>query len=122
MRLYAGRTLFLQPQGGHLWVVVTEPTGDPPQVLLVNFTTYRRPSDPTLILQPGSHSFIDRPTAVSYGDAKLAGVEVLEQLVNAGAARFHDDCTEPLLASIQQGLLTSPRTPRWLKAYGRSRF
>lgn len=121
MRLYAGRTLFLQPQG-HLWIVLTEPSGEPPEVLLTNFTTYRPHSDPTLVLNPGAHPFIERPTSLSYADAKLARVETLEQLVQAGAGRFHGDCGESLLASIREGLLRSSRTPRWLKAYGEVRF
>ncbi len=69
--LQAGQTILLPKPGSdiaHLWVVLTAPdvTGT---VVLVNFTTQRAHSDPTLILQPGDHRFIKHPTAVHYADA-----------------------------------------------------
>ena len=42
----------------HLWVVISDLTVDPVRVLIVNFTTRRKDSDPACILQSGEHPFV----------------------------------------------------------------
>jgi hypothetical protein len=37
----------------HLWVVISDPAIDPQRVLIVNFTTRRKDSDPACIFQRG---------------------------------------------------------------------
>jgi len=118
--IYAGRTLFLTA-GGHLWVVVTEPVGDPTQVVIVNLTTARGGSDSTVILEPGEHPFVSRPTSVRYSDARLANVTTLQALAG-GPGDTHQDFATEVLGRIRQGLLDSPFTPEWLKGFCRGQW
>lgn len=106
----------------HLWVILTEPEGDPSQVVMVNLTTQRSGSDTTVVLNVGEHPFIQHPTAVNYFDARFTPAEPLQQGVDAG---FFSDlqCCEPgVLKKIQQGLLASRFTPKRIKNYCAQRF
>jgi hypothetical protein len=125
MKVYAGRTLtFANYAGGapHLWIVVTEPDGVPPEVVVVSLSSAAPGKDATVKLGPGDHPFIWKPTIVFYHDTRLMPVHVIEDEVNNARATFHDDCSENLLETVRQGLLNSPATPRRLKAYVRERI
>lgn len=111
----AGRTLFLT-KDSHLWIVISEPD-DAGRVLIVNLTTKRTTSDATVVLVPGDHPYVKHDTAVAFAYARLAKVDTLEALVNEGPGSFHADIPPALLMRIQQGLLVSPHTPNWIKAY-----
>ena len=120
MKVRAGRTLFIsnsQRAPNHLWIVITDPTGDPPQVVIVSFTTRRAGADPTVIVRPGEHPFVVRETVIHYTDSRLVRVEQLQALVENGIPTFHEDCSEALLARIQGGVLASPFTPHFIKGY-----
>lgn len=124
MRIYAGRTfLFAHRPGGvrHLWIVVTEPSGTPPDVAVVSLSSESPGKDMTVRLGPGDHPFIHKPTIVFYPDVQLRAVQDIENDIRSAAATFHDDCSEDLLEIIRRGLLDSPATPRRMKAYVRER-
>jgi hypothetical protein len=123
MKVYAGRT-FMYPDGGipHLWIVVTEPSGTPPEVAIVSLSSANKGKDPTVRLGPGDHPFIRKPTIVFYPDTRLIAVGVIESEVASAHATFHDDCSEALLQAVREGLLASPFTPRRMKSYGRDRI
>lgn len=125
MKVYAGRTFtFANYPGGapHLWIVVTEPDGASPEVAIVSLSSDAPGKDATVKLGPGDHPFIWKPTIVFYPDTRLMAVHVIEDEVNNARATFHEDCSEDLLETIRQGLLTSPFPPRRLKAYVRERI
>ena len=125
MSVRAGRTLFIsnsQRAPNHLWVVATDPSGDPPQVVIVSFTTKRSGSDLTVVVQAGGHPFVVRETVINYTDARLVHVRQLEAIVAGGVTNFHADCSEELLGRIQEGIVTSPFTPRFIKGYCRNRI
>ncbi len=68
--IYPGKCLVWPHREGaqpHLWIVLTEPTGDPAQVVVVNLTTRIPTSDATVVLNVGDHKFIKRETVVYYG-------------------------------------------------------
>jgi CTP:molybdopterin cytidylyltransferase MocA len=118
--LSAGATLFIsrsQRSANHLWVVVTEPDGDPRQCGIVSLTTRRQGSDDTVVLMPGDHPFVVRETVVSYANARLARTNQLENLVTAGATQTHAACSPELLERIRAGLFASPFTPGYVKGY-----
>jgi hypothetical protein len=123
MKIYAGRT-FMYPNGGipHLWIVVTEPSGMPADVVIVSLSSDKPGKDDTVKLGPGDHPFIRKPTVVFYPDTRLMPVQAIISEVQNGQASFHADCSEPLLDRVRQGLLASPATPRRLKAYVRERI
>lgn len=55
----------------HLWVLVTAVNPQTGHAIIVNFTTERPHSDKTVVIQPGEHPFVDRPTVVFFADAVL---------------------------------------------------
>jgi hypothetical protein len=123
--VYSGRCLVWPHEEGaqpHLWIALTDPAGDPPQVVVVNLTSRRPNSDTTVVLQIGDHRFIKRETVVSYADARLVDSDVLETYAKTPGNRFDDDCSEALLRQIREGLLNSRFTPRKIKAYCAARF
>jgi hypothetical protein len=122
VKVYAGRTfIFANRPGGipHLWIVVTEPAGTPPEVVIVGLSSEAPGKDLTVRLRVGDHPFIRKPTIVFYPDAHLKRVEDIVNAVRNADATFHDDCSEDLLERIRRGLLDSPATPRRVKAYVR---
>lgn len=124
MKVYAGRTfIFANIPGGipHLWIVVTEPSGSPPEVVIVALSSDSEGKDRTVQLGPRDHPFITKPSIVFYPDAHRRSVRDIENDVRNADATFHSDCSESLLEAIRQGLLDSPATPRRLKAYVRER-
>ncbi len=125
MKIYAGRTFFRstsQQSKNHLHVVLTEPEGDPPQVVIVNLTSAQTWSDQTVVLDEGEHPFVKHRTVVNFSDAQLDNSSTVKGLVETGIGEFREDLSEALLSKIQQGLLDSPRTPRWLKGHCKDRF
>jgi hypothetical protein len=124
--IYPGRCLLLtRPRPGeteHCFVVVTEPYGDPAQVVIVNFTTRKPTSDPTVILVPEDHpSYLTKAeSAVNYGDALLPEVGNLQVLLAINKKLLLDDCPPATLKRIQDGLLESERTPNLIKDHFRA--
>jgi hypothetical protein len=106
----------------HLWIVLTEPEGQPLEVVIVNLTKNKPLADTTCILSPGDHTFIKVETVVHYADARKVPAEPLHALTKLTSYDFHDDCSEELLERIQRGLLASKSTPKGIKAYCRERF
>ena len=116
--LALGDTVLIPKPGqdkSHLWVVVTAVNPQSGEVIIVNFTTERPHSDKTLVIQPGEHRFVDRPTVVFYSDARFTQLAKLEAAVNQGIANQHDPLDPALLKRVQAGLLASPRTPAKIK-------
>lgn len=106
----------------HLWIVLTEPEGDPLQVVIVNLTTKRSGSDETVVLKVGAHPFIKHETCVNYSDAQIVKVEALMRAATSGFFDIPDAMDSAVLSAIQQGLLESPLTPRKIKSFCREKF
>jgi len=124
--IYPGRSILMPKFSGatpHLWIILTEPEGNPPQVVIVNLTTLKPDTeDRTVILNVGDHPFIAHETVVYYVDARLATAQGILQLSKFPGYGFHDDCSKRLLEIIRSGLLESKDTPKGIKAYCRARF
>jgi hypothetical protein len=118
------RTLYFPfPQGTtpHLHIILTDPVGNPPVVVLVNISTYHGKSfeDSSVILTPGQHPYIQRDSYVAYDYAKKVNVEVMQSLIDRGHATFRDDVDGHIFELIRSGLLKSRRTPVELKTFCR---
>ncbi len=116
--LALGDTILLPKPGqetSHLWVLVSSINPQNGEVIIVNFTTERPHSDTTVVIQPGEHRFVDRPTVVFYSDARFAKLAAIESAVIQGIANRHDPLTPALLKRVQDGLLMSPLTPAKVK-------
>ena len=120
--LRPGLTILLPKPGhekAHLWVVLT-PADAQGQVLLVNFTTHRPHSDPTVVIQPGEHPFVTHPTVAHFADSRLTSAQAIERAIGSGLFRMHEECSSQLLNRLVSGALSSPHTPEKIKRYLRS--
>lgn len=96
----------------HLWIVVTDPEGVPPSVLLVNLSSYvddgRRAIDATCLLEPGDHPFVVHTSFVYFEKARVSETSQLERALDLGAMHPHTPIGEALLGRIRKGFLRSP--------------
>jgi hypothetical protein len=103
----------------HLWIAVTEPQADTSHVVIVSLTTLRYDRDQTVILQPGDHPFITHQTIVLYSDTRIVDARRLDAIIRDGTALAHQPCPPQTLKLIQQGVSSSPYTPRKIIAFCR---
>lgn len=119
-----GRTLLIpsgtanDPNRKHLFVTLTNGCANN-QHLLVSCCTLRENGshDPSCVVEAGAHPFIKARSFVLYArPAHLHGVGITKCV---GLANYipREDCEQALLEKICEGLLASPMTPRWAKAY-----
>jgi hypothetical protein len=116
--LTIGDTVLLPKPGHekeHLWALITAPDPESGDAVMVNLTTQRPHSDTTMIIQPGEHPFVDRPTVVFYADARMVNVNTLDEGVRQNFVHQHDALSKELLQRIQDGLLASKFTPDKIK-------
>jgi hypothetical protein len=117
-----GESLFLKKIGAtkdHLYIIITEPMGVPPETVIVNITTKQADSDTTVILSVGDHPYLKHDSVISYADATKAPAEKLEDAVNCGFFDSSNKFEESIVKKIQEGLLKSKRTPKDIKKYCR---
>ena len=93
----------------HLWVVISDPAADSERVLIVNFTTRRKDSDPACILQAGEHPFVRHETCVNYAGAKVVSEAQIRTLVQKGLLSSHAALSAALLERIRDGAAASER-------------
>ena len=93
----------------HHWVVISDPAVDPQRVLIVNFTTRRKDSDPACILQAGEHSFVHHETCVNYAGAKVVSEAQIQALLQKGLLTSHASLSAALLTRIRDGAAASER-------------
>lgn len=127
LSLRAGSCIFLEKPDkesiSHLWLLLTDPAGNPPEVVIVNLTTYREGVDTTVLLSDKDHSFITHPTIVYYADARKTEVDFLYRLIALDPKRLHNEsCTPELLEKVRNGLFESTFTPRKIKKYCREQL
>jgi hypothetical protein len=123
MKLELGDCVFIESRQTlekHLFVIITEPSGEPPTALVVNFTTYRPHFDQTTILDVGEHSFIKRKSLVNYMRAGIANISNLESRIDCDRTLLHrEKCSPELLQRIREGVLKSrfaaPRIQNYFK-------
>ena len=121
----AGRTFLFAPaphDKPHLWLVLTDPDGDPAEVIAVMVCTVRAHTDPTIILQVGDHPFIVHESCVHYSTATKLSLTRILTAQKRGHCQFRDDLSREILNKIRRGLLTSPYTVIAIKEYCSTRF
>lgn len=107
----------------HLYVVLTEPSGEPPTVALVNFSSHREGLDGTVILEPGDHSFVRKKTIVNYAEATVVKVAQLQTIIEADiTVPYRDSCSAELLERIRKGVQTSPFSTPKFQRYCEGKF
>jgi hypothetical protein len=94
----------------HLWLVLTDPRGQPPFVYAVMVRTRTRFTDDTLVLLPGDHPFIKHESSVHYSSAQRFRIDLLEDAIARGRCHPRDPMSRTLLHRVRAGLLASPYT------------
>lgn len=121
----AGRALLLaeHPRSRpHLWLVLTDPAGRPPQVVAVMVRTVTSFTDATLVLDVGDHPFIKHKSSVHYSTARLFRVDAIHRAIQRTQCHLQPDMSEQLMERVRQGLLDSPFTIKAVREYCRKRF
>ena len=116
----AGETLVLPSpnfETPHLWILVTDPVGEPPQTIIVAVSTKRFYKDNTIVLSPSDHSWVRHESVISYDHALIPEVRHLNEAVRRRIGELRKPCTPDLLRRVQDGLLSSPRTPKRVKKF-----
>ncbi|MEK6664015.1 MAG: hypothetical protein AABY73_09150 [Pseudomonadota bacterium] len=112
------------PDRKHFFILLTDPIAVPDiaakQVLLVGIAT-RNPNfqhDPTCILYPGDHPFINRESYVNYRLARIEDADKLAAGVKNGIFVPQGTIDTAIFARVCQGLLNSRHTtPKVLRFY-----
>jgi hypothetical protein len=93
----------------HLWIVVSAVSREQ-RVALVNLTTHGRSSacgNHCVIIAPGEHPYVTRPSCVYYRGAYLNPNQPLDDAKASGNLNQHEPFQPDLLLRIQRGALNS---------------
>ena len=100
----AGDTFkFARGADRHLWVIISDPKRDASKLLIVNFTSFDRFVDQTVVLQAGMHPHIVHRTCVAYPRAKVASLKDMNAFRTAGLIEMFEPVSVELLAIIRDG-------------------
>ncbi len=116
----AGETLVLPSpnfETPHLWILVTDPVGEPPQTIIGAVSTKRFYKDSTVVLSPGDRPWVRYASVISYDHALIPEIHYLNEAVSWRIAELRQPCTPDVLRRVQDGLLSSPRTPKRVKRF-----
>lgn len=116
----AGSTLYLSEHPGanpHLWLVLTDPYGTPPEVVAVMVRTPKIFTDETVLLEVGDHPFIEHKSCVHFSSAQRFRVDAILMRAADGHCELRADMTKKLLARVRAGLLASPFTVYAVRDY-----
>jgi hypothetical protein len=98
----AGDT-FIDGMYHHLWVVLSDPSVDADNVVIVNFTTHTVDEESSCIVQRGEHPFVKHKTAVRFSAARVSSVTDLERLRKANLLTPREACSASLLKKLRKG-------------------
>lgn len=109
-------------ENGHLFFILLDPVGNPPKSVIVPCCTIREHyHDPTYLLGPSDHGFINLPSYADYHFADIVPIGWISAEIGSGGARMKDRVSAGVLAKLQQGLLDSPHTRNRVKAWYREK-
>jgi hypothetical protein len=111
----AGDTFLSNLDGGHLWVIVTEPS-ESGEVVCATFTTRRAHSETTTICQAGEHPFFRRETVVPHNQSLQYRIVMIEEYFGDGTFVPRTPCSPELLQKVRDGILSSDFTPNYIRA------
>ena len=95
----------------HLWIVATDPEGDPPSVVIVNVTSLvddgKRHIDEACVLNESDHPFVRHDSFMKYKAAALVEVSTLQSLLAKGLIKSPAPVSAHVLQRVRQGFLDS---------------
>jgi hypothetical protein len=111
---------FVMGEGGHLWIVISDPIKHANEFIIVNITTKVERAGTDCELVPGDHPFITDLSYVTYGDARRVTPQqevLLVQSMNSGAIIRHAPMRQSVLNKIVAAGKTSTALPVGFKVY-----
>ena len=128
MSLARGDAFFTPETGSvlkHLWLVVSDPTPNPHQVVIANFSSHPglKPDPPEVgaTCQGGEHPALGRESFIRCDMARVASVEELERLLHTRTLDATRPATHALVQKVQRALLASKNTVLEVKEILRAR-
>lgn len=101
----------------HLWIVLTQPSGDPARVLIAS-CTFRKPwSDDTILLHRGDHPFIRHETVIAYTEIRIVEARVIEFQLGLGKVTRRERMRRTVLDRVVEAVLTSTNTAAKCKQF-----
>lgn len=94
----------------HLFVVATPPAANG-NLVIVNFTTRRRYSDSTCVVQAGEHPRITSESVALYERSKVVHKDDFAQMLEDRGMLQREALPQPLLNRVIQGFRDSRHTP-----------
>lgn len=92
----------------HFWLIISDPSLDPLNVLVVNITTWRADKEQTCLVNPGDHPAIRHNSCVYYRGSRVHSDAHLNHLFNANRMVLHEHPASPeLLARVREGAVAS---------------
>lgn len=93
----------------HLFICLTDPTGEARNTLLVSISTLRSglPHDPTCRLYAGDHPFIRQDSFVAYRQARIEPAAAIERGVESGLLVPREILDGAIFARVCKGLTES---------------
>jgi hypothetical protein len=90
----------------HLWIIISDPTQNPQEVLLVNVTSWECWKEDTCLIEPDDckdFPFIRHRSCVDYRLARIEKCGKIEKLAASGLIKKYSTISPQLLAKIRAG-------------------
>lgn len=100
----------------HLFFCLNDPSGEPPEVILVSCSSRRPDSDTSCILYPSDHSFLSRESIVIYGYGRCRR-ETLQRIKKSIENKIfipQEPVSMSVINRIINGAKNSDFSPPWL--------
>ncbi len=93
----------------HTWVVLSDPSQNAKQVLIVSFTSYTAGigMDASCVVEPDEFTILTNQSSLYYADVREAPVAALQTLKDAGRLQLRTPVSASLLQRIRDGAVAS---------------
>jgi hypothetical protein len=108
----AGETFFFRSREDHLWMIISDPSIDAEQVVIVNLTTYRKGSvlkEIACLLHPDDHPYIRHESCVNYHDARVYPDKHLTSLLARDKITLNVPLAPEILKRVRDGASLSTK-------------
>lgn len=97
------------PERKHLFIVLTDPRGNPASVAMVSVQSVIRgiAPDATCLLYPGDHQFLKRDSFVAYRHGRIEPAQKLVDGVRQGVLEAREMLEDAVFARVLRGLSES---------------
>ncbi len=111
---------FILVQGGHLWIVISDPSKHSSKFVIANLTTDANRAGTDCQLNRGDHEWIREKCYLNFGDAREVGLKEaakMMELINDGTISKHYPMKDAVLQKIIAAAKQSKALPTGLRCY-----